>query len=122
MTPDALAFLAERPVAVMATVGADGTPHAVPCEVVVDGGLIYGWCERTAVRARNVARTGTAALTAYKGHSFVLVRGRARVLDATADRYDAITKRFLEKYNRDETYGNDTLIEISPDRVSMRIG
>ncbi|MFN2613561.1 MAG: pyridoxamine 5'-phosphate oxidase family protein [Actinomycetota bacterium] len=118
---DALAFLAERPIGVMATVGADGMPHAVPCEVVVSDGLVYGWCERSAVRARNVERTARAALTAYKGNSFVLVRGPARLLDVHAAGYTDLTAMFLKKYDRIEAFGNDTLIEITPERVSARL-
>ncbi len=79
---------------------------------------VYCWCERTSAKARNVARTGTAALTAYKGHGFVMVRGRASIVDASDARYDDIARAFLEKYQREETYGNDALIEIVPDHIA----
>lgn len=113
-------FLAERPIAVIATTGPDGAPHAVPVEVVVDGGAVYVWCRARSVKARNAARAGRAALTAYKGHSFALVRGPAELLDATHQDYERITRVFLDKYERDETYGNDTLIRITPERTSAR--
>ena len=111
-------FLSERPLAVVATAGPDGIPHAVPVEVVVDGGRVYVWCHATSVKARNAAREGRAALVAYKGRAFALVRGTARLLSADDDDYERITAAFLAKYAREETYGNDCLIEITPERVS----
>lgn len=90
----------------------------MPVEVVVDGGRAYVWCHATSVKARNAAREGRAALVAYKGHAFALVRGSARLLSAADDGYERITAAFLAKYDRDESYGNDRLIEITPERVS----
>ena len=69
------------------------------------------------MKARNVARTGLATLTAYKGHAFVMVRGRARLIEKGQESYDEIARGFLDKYEREESYGNDTLIEITPERV-----
>jgi nitroimidazol reductase NimA-like FMN-containing flavoprotein (pyridoxamine 5'-phosphate oxidase superfamily) len=112
------AFLAERPIGVIATVSADGTPHAVPVEVVVSDGLVYCWCKARSLKARNAARAGRAALVAYKGNSFALVRGSARVLHEGDARYEPVARAFLTKYRREETYGNDTLIEITPERIS----
>lgn len=111
-------FLAERPLAVVATVSADGTPHAVPVEVVAREGRVYVWCERDSVKARNAARAGRAALVAYRGRSFALVRGSARILTGADPDYEGIARAFLDKYQREETYGNDTLIEITPERIS----
>jgi general stress protein 26 len=112
------AFLAERPIAVLSTVGHDGTPHAVPVEVVVYGGKVYAWCESDSVKVANVKRTGKAALLGYKGVAAALVRGPARLLTADNASYEDITKAFLTKYNREETFDNDVLVEITPDRVT----
>ncbi len=111
-------FLSERRVAVVATNGADGLPHAVPVEVLVEGGKVYVWCRRTSRKARNVERDGRASLVGYKGNDGVLVRGAARLLSAEDQRYEALTAAFLWKYARDETYGNDVLIEIDPEHVT----
>lgn len=112
------AFLTERPLGVLATVGRDGTPHAVPVEVVVRDGKVYAWCESDSVKVANVRRTGKAALLGYKGRAAALVRGSARVFGTESADYADITGAFLSKYNREETYGNDTVVEISPDRVT----
>lgn len=109
----------ERPLAVLATVGRDGVPHAVPVEVYVYGGKVYAWSESDSVKVANVRRTGTAAMLGYKGHAAALVRGTARALTRDFAHYDYITKGFLEKYKREETFGNDTLVEVSPDRVAF---
>jgi PPOX class probable F420-dependent enzyme len=115
---DALAFLADRPIAVLATVGADGTPHAAPVEVLVRDGKVCCWCESYSVKVRNVKRTGRAALTAYKGGAGALVRGPARLLTEADPSYAEIARGFLDKYRRDEVYGNDTIVEITPERAT----
>ena len=115
---DALAFIAERPLGVLATIGRDGTPHVVPIEVLVRDGKVYSWCEGNSVKARNATRTGRAAIMAYKGMDGALVRGPARLLTAADPAYEGITRGFLSKYDREETFGNDTLIEVTPERVA----
>jgi PPOX class probable F420-dependent enzyme len=114
------AFMSERPLGVLATVGADGTPHAVPVEVVVHGGKVYAWSQERSVKVQNVRRSGRAAMLVYRGNSHALVRGPARLLHAGDAGYDEITRAFLTKYEREETYGNDVLVEVSPDRVVTR--
>lgn len=111
-------FLSERPLAVLATVGAEGMPHAVPVEVVVRDARAYVWCRSASRKARNAAREGRAALVAYKGNDGVLLRGSVRVLRDGDAGYQAIAAAFLKKYERNETYGNDLLIELSPARIT----
>ena len=111
-------FLAERPIAVFATVGSDGIPHAVPVEVVVLDATPHVWIESDSVKARNARREGRAALIAYKGQQGVLVRGALRFIETTDPDYPTITKRFLDKYKRDENFGNDLVIAVAPDRVT----
>lgn len=110
-------FLTERPIAVIATVSADGMPHAVPVEVFVHENRVYCWGHRTSLKARNVAETSVAALTAYKGHTRAIVRGPARLLAADDPLYDVATEGILAKYQREETYGNDCVIQITPTKV-----
>ena len=110
--------MAERPLGVLATVGRDGTPHAVPVEVLVADGKVYAWAESDSVKVSNVRRNGKAAMLAYKGRGAALVRGPARLLTADDPSYGSITARFLAKYNREENFGNDVLVEIAPQRVT----
>lgn len=114
-------FLHERPLAVLATAGPDGLPHAVPVEVVVDGGRAYSWGHARSARARNLKANPKASIVAYKGgQSFVMLRGAARILTEADPEYARITQLFLKKYDREETYGNDTLIEVAPDQIVQR--
>lgn len=84
---------------------------------------VYCWCEARSQKARNAARAGTAAIVGYKGHAFVSTRGPVRIISKGEPGYDQITRDFLDKYEREETYGNDTLIELTPEHVaSDRIG
>jgi hypothetical protein len=81
---------------------------------------VYTWCRSGAARLRNIARNPRAAIVAYKGNSYVMVRGAARALTAADEPYARVTRMFLEKYNREETYGNDTLVEITPEKIIER--
>ena len=84
---------------------------------------VYVWSQRTSQKARNAARGGRASIVGYKGHAFVSVRGPVKIISLGEDGYDEITRGFLDKYQREETYGNDTLIQLSPEHVSSdRIG
>lgn len=79
---------------------------------------VYVWSQRTSQKVRNAARARRAGLVGYKGHAFVSVRGPVNIISIGVPAYDEITRGFLDKYEREETYGNDTLIEITPEHVA----
>jgi len=79
---------------------------------------VYVWSQATSQKARNAVRARRAALVGYKGHAFVSVRGPVSIISIGEPGYDEITNAFLKKYEREETYGNDTLIEITPEHVA----
>jgi len=112
------AFLAERPIAVLATIGEDGDVHAVAVEVVVHEGKPHVWCESWSMKARNALRRGRATIMAYKGQLGVMVRGAVGALRPDDPAYDGITRLFLTKYDREEEFGNDLLLAIEPERVT----
>jgi hypothetical protein len=103
---------------VIATVGQDGAPHVVPVETLVRDDRVYCWCESWSQKAKNAARTGRAAITGYKGHAFVMTRGPVRIISKGEDGYEEITRGFLDKYEREESYGNDTVIELTPEKIA----
>src|SRR5439155_11880073 len=84
-------FLNERPIAVIATPRADGTPHAVPVEVLVRDDKVYCWSQATSQKARNAARAGKAAIVGYKGHAFGSTRGAVRIISKGEPGYEQIT-------------------------------
>ena len=102
----------------IATPRADGSLHAVPVEVLVRDDKIYVWSEAKSQKARNAKRELRAALVGYKGHAFVSVRGPVSIISIGEPGYDEITRGFLDKYEREESYGNDTLIEITPEHIA----
>jgi hypothetical protein len=113
------AFLSERPIGIIATVGRDGIPHAVPVEVLVHEGRVWVWCESFSVKARNATREGRAAIVAYKGHEAVLVRGSVEIVRRGEGGYDDVVAGFRAKYaHRNDPHENDTLIGLSPDRIT----
>jgi hypothetical protein len=115
---DWAAFLAERPIAVLATIGRDGDVHAVAVEVVVHEGTPHVWCESWSVKARNAQRNGRATIMAYKGQVGAMVRGAVTPIRAEDPSYDEITTMFLRKYDREEEYGNDLVLAIAPDHIT----
>lgn len=112
------AFLGERPIAVLATIGEDGDVHAVAVEVVVHEAKPHVWCESWSVKARNAQRRGRATIMAYKGQLGVMVRGAVRAVHREDEAYEGITRLFLTKYDREEEYGNDLVLAIEPERVT----
>jgi nitroimidazol reductase NimA-like FMN-containing flavoprotein (pyridoxamine 5'-phosphate oxidase superfamily) len=112
-------YLAERPIGVFATVGRDGMPHAVPVALVVCDGRPAIWCRADSVKVRNAKREGRAALTAYKGNTFVSIRGAVTFIRPGERRYEEITRAHSAKYPGDQP-DNDLVIEVSPDRISFR--
>ena len=109
-------------IVVLSTVSVDGSPHAVPIEVIVRDQRIYSWVEDDSVKARNVRREGTAAVTGYMGNFFAMARGRARTIEQRDAPYDDLAEGFLRKYDREEVYGNNLFIEISPEHVVYGFG
>jgi len=86
--------------------------------VVVRDNKVYVWAQATSQKARNAVRARRAALVGYKGHAFVSIRGPVNIISLGEPGYDEITRVFLDKYEREETYGNDTLIEITPEHIA----
>ncbi len=79
---------------------------------------VYVWSQATSQKVRNAVRARRAGLVGYKSHAFVSVRGTVRLISIGEPGYDEITRGFLDKYEREETYGNDTLIEITPEHIA----
>lgn len=116
-----LRFLHSRPIGVLASIGDGGYPHAVPVELVVHEGCVYTWCRADARRVRFLHARPVAAITAYRGNDYACARGAVRIFGTQWDGYPVVSAMFLEKYERTETYGNDTLVELDPVSVIVRV-
>ncbi len=115
-----LGFLAERHLATLTTLRADGSPHVVPV------GFGYAPDERrvriitrsSSQKVRNAARGGRAAVSQVDGGRWITLEGTARVVrdERVADAVAAYTARYQEPRPRDDRVA----IEIDVDRIMGR--
>ncbi|GAA3464577.1 pyridoxamine 5'-phosphate oxidase family protein [Saccharothrix longispora] len=76
MTPDEVAaFLEERRVVTVATVGRAGRPHLVPLWFAVEDGELLAWTYRASQKVANLRRTPEATLQLEAGESYEELRG-----------------------------------------------
>jgi PPOX class probable F420-dependent enzyme len=125
LPPDAVAVLNEARRAVLATVSASGTPHAVPvCYALRGSGIVTAVDHkpksgRPLARLRNVERTGSATLLVdrwsedWDGLAWVMVHASAR-LDPPHTADDALARRYAQ-YR--ETPPSGPVIALVPRRV-----
>jgi PPOX class probable F420-dependent enzyme len=125
-----LAFLAAgAPTAHLATVRSDGRPHVVPVWFVVDGDELVFVTHSSTVKARNLRRTGYAAVSVDDPHppfSFVLVEGPVALVDDMeqvrlwgeigAARY--LGARAAAEYASGEHFPDDLLCRLRPARMT----
>lgn len=99
LSPAAVEFLTERHLATLTTLRADGTPHVVPVGFTWDGdaGLARVITNGSSVKARNVRRSGYAAVGQVDGRRWLTLEGPATVLDDPAQVGEA-ERRYAERY------------------------
>jgi PPOX class probable F420-dependent enzyme len=115
---DALAFLAERHLATLTTLRADGTPHVVPV------GFTYEARTATArvitsgasAKARHAAAGGRVALCQVEGRRWLTLEGTAVVRDDAAAVADA-EQRYARRYRQPRPNPARVVLEISVDRI-----
>ncbi|AXK84424.1 PPOX class F420-dependent oxidoreductase [Nocardia farcinica] len=83
LTPAATAFVAERHLATLTTLRADGTPHVVAVGFTWDpeAGIARIITNDGSVKVRNVRRSGYAAVSQVDGARWLTLEGPATVLD-----------------------------------------
>ena len=118
---DVLAFLAERHLATLTTLRADGSPH------VVAVGFTYSPDERIArvitfassVKARNAARGGRAAVCQVDGGRWLTLEGTVRATSEPAAVADAV-ERYAARYRQPKERDDRVALEIDVDRILGR--
>jgi PPOX class probable F420-dependent enzyme len=117
--PEVLAFLAERHLATLTTLRADGSPHVVPVGVTYDAGT------RTArvitsggsAKARHVRDgQGRVAVCQVDGRRWLTLEGTAVVRDDPHSVADAVA-RYAVRYRQPRENPARVVIEISVDRI-----
>lgn len=114
----ALGFVAERHVATLTTLRADGTPHMVPIGFTwdQDSGIARIITSGDTVKARNVRRTGYAAVSQVDGARWLTLEGPAEILTDP----DAVTegeRRYAERYRVPRINPARVVIAIRPTRL-----
>ena len=121
LSPEILAFLAERHLATLTTLRADGSPHVVPVGFAYDptDRLVRIISADGSQKVRNAEREGRAAVSQVDGGRGLTLEGTVRVgrgHDAVAAAEAAYTARYQAPRERTDRVA----IEISVDRVLGR--
>ncbi|WP_345495535.1 PPOX class F420-dependent oxidoreductase [Nocardia callitridis] len=84
-------FVSERHLATLTTLRADGTPHVVAVGFTwdPDAGIVRVITGGGSVKARNVRRSGYAAVSQVDGPRWLTLEGPASILDDPTDIADA---------------------------------
>ncbi|HEY0507323.1 MAG TPA: TIGR03618 family F420-dependent PPOX class oxidoreductase [Blastococcus sp.] len=119
LAADALLFLAERHLATLTTLRADGTPHVVPVGVTYDAatGTARVITSETSAKARHIREGRTrVAVCQVDGRRWLTLEGAATVRDDEAAVTDAV-ERYAARYRRPRENPARVVIEISIDRI-----
>ncbi|MGW5577382.1 pyridoxamine 5'-phosphate oxidase family protein [Micromonospora chokoriensis] len=113
-----VAFCAERHLATLATLRADGTPHVVPVGVTLDpeAGLARVITSGTSSKARQVAAAGPAgaavAVCHVDGRRWLTIEGRAVLRSDRASVVEA-ERRYAARYRTPRPNPERVVIEIT---------
>lgn len=133
LTPEETAFLVRQRVARLATADASGEPHAIPVCFACTPGAIYvaldekpkGVPPTRLKRVRNLLENPSVALVADRYTedwdllAYILVRGRAELLDVGTDEHAAAIRLLRGKYHQYEAMRieEQPVIAIRPERA-----
>ena len=121
LSGEMLAFLAERHLATLTTLRADGSPHAVAVGFSYDGsdGVVRIITFARSVKARNAARGGRAAVCQVDGARWATLEGVARLVDDPVSVALAVAG-YAERYRQPGERRDRVAIEIVVDKVMGR--
>jgi F420H(2)-dependent biliverdin reductase len=111
-------FWTERHLAVLVTLRADGSPHAVPVGVTLDveAGLARVICRGGSVKARNADARGVAVVSQVDGRRWSTLEGDAVVRADPAPVAEA-ERRYAQRYRQPRPNPERVVIEILVRRV-----
>jgi F420H(2)-dependent biliverdin reductase len=113
LTPEMVAFWAERHLCTVTTLRADGSPHVVPLGVALDAESGVAWAITTGgtQKAVNLTRDPRFAACQVDRARWATLEGRAEVLDETDVVAEAV-RRYAQRYKQPRD---------NPRRVALRI-
>jgi PPOX class probable F420-dependent enzyme len=134
LTPAQAAFLVRQRVARLATASDSGEPHAIPVCFAFDGRFIHIALDEKPKnvpptrlkRVRNILENSNVALVADRYSedwdllAYVMVRGRARLVEAGAPEHSAAIRLLRGKYQQYEQMKieENPIISIHPERIA----
>ena len=134
LSPEETAFLVRRRVARLATADGGGKPHAIPVCFAFDGRLIHIALDEKPKdvpvtrlkRIRNITENPNVALITDRYSedwdllAFVMVRGRAGLVEPGTEEHAAAVRLLRGKYHQYEEMAieENPVISISPERVA----
>jgi len=121
VTPEMAAFLAERHLATLTTLRADGSPHVVPVGFSYDSqaGVVRIITFAGSVKARNAARGGRAAVSQVDGGRWATLEGMIHLRTDPAS-VSAAVAGYASRYRQPGERVDRVAIEITVDRVMGR--
>lgn len=119
---EVLAFLADRHLATLTTLGADGRPHVVAVGFTFDPALrlVRIITNAGTQKAVNAARGGRAAVAQVDGRRWLSLEGPAAVTD-DPDRVAAAVAAYGTRYRQPGENPNRVALEITVERVLGRL-
>ncbi len=114
------AFLDEKLVMTVATVGPKGRPHLMPLWYVTDGDELIGWTYAKSQKAKNLERDPHATVQVEDGVRYEELRGVMMECDVELDR-DAkpYGQRLFRRYAGELEHDIDALVE---KQAAKRVG
>ncbi len=122
LSPEMLAFLAERHLATLTTIRADGSPHVVPVgfSYDVDDGVARVITFARSAKARHAATGGRAAVCQVDGGRWATLEGMARLVD-DAPTVALAVAGYAARYRQPSERADRVAIEIVVDKVMGRV-
>jgi PPOX class probable F420-dependent enzyme len=122
MSSEMLGFLAERHLATLTTIRADGSPHVVPVGFSYDSddGVVRVITFAGSVKARHAALGGRAAVCQVDGARWATLEGMARLVD-DAPAIALAVAGYAARYRQPSERVDRVAIEITVDKVMGRV-
>jgi F420H(2)-dependent biliverdin reductase len=119
LTDEDLAFLAERHLATLTTMRADGSPHVAPVGFSYAGGVVRVITFAGSVKARNAGRGGRGAVSQVDGRRWLTLEGTVALV-TDPSRVAAAVAGYAARYRQPGERPDRVAIEIAVDRVLGR--
>ncbi|MGX9349100.1 PPOX class F420-dependent oxidoreductase [Microbacterium sp. KNMS] len=116
-----LAFVSERHLATLSTIGRDGRIHAVPVGMTYRDGVVRIIGTRGTQKFVNAARAGRATVSSVDGARWISFEGPARVRDEPEAIAEAV-RLYTERYRQPRENPRRVVLEIAVERVMGSAG